>query len=107
MVVCAVLATTVVTTVVTSSSGPGAVALLSEVQTLSQLGKVGGGGGALREFSDNFQWSKLELPFSLIPDGNEPEASTSPVSARSARHPVGSNDLHSNLRRWVDNTRRL
>ena len=53
--------------------GPGAMAIIGQVQVLSQLGKVGGGGGALGAFSEGFAWANFELPFSLFPEGNEPE----------------------------------
>jgi len=53
--------------------GPGAAAIVGQVQVLSQLGKVGGGRGALGAFSEGFAVFNFELPMSLFPDGNEPD----------------------------------
>jgi hypothetical protein len=50
-----------------AASGPGALAVIGQVQMLSQMGKVGGGGGALSTFSESFGWANAELPFSLVP----------------------------------------
>ena len=78
-VVAGVVATTVATTVAASAggataagaaSGPGALAIIGQVQVLSQFGKVGGGGGSLGSFSEGFGWANAELPFSFFPGGN-------------------------------------
>lgn len=50
---------------------PGAMAIIGQVQVLSQIGKVGGGGGALGAFSESFGWANGDLPFSLFAAGNE------------------------------------
>ena len=42
---------------------------------LSQIGKVGGGGGALGAFSERFAWTNIDLPFSLFAQGNKGETS--------------------------------
>ena len=58
-----------------AASGPGALSVIGQVQMLSQVGKVGGGGGALAAFSDSFGWANAELPFQLVPVGDVPSAS--------------------------------
>ena len=49
-VVVSVVAASVAASLAGASSGPGALAVIGEVQIMSQLGKVGGGKGALKQF---------------------------------------------------------
>jgi hypothetical protein len=55
-----------------AASGPGVLAIIGQVQMLSQTGKIGGGKTSLGQMSDSFEWANGELPFSpwlIISDG--------------------------------------
>ena len=55
-----------------AASGPGVLAIIGQVQMLSQTGKIGGGKTALGQMSDGFEWANAELPFSpwlVLSDG--------------------------------------
>ena len=78
-----------------AASGAGAIAIIGQVQVLSQFGKVGGGGGALGAFSEGFAWANAELPFSFFPGGNTPV----PNSSAADSNVTG-------LRRWLGIARR-
>jgi hypothetical protein len=55
-----------------AASGPGVLAIIGQVQMLSQTGKIGGAKTALGQMSDGFEWANAELPFSpwlIISDG--------------------------------------
>jgi hypothetical protein len=73
-VVGTVVAASVGASLAGAASGPGALAVIGQVQMLSQMGKVGGGGGALSTFSESFGWANAELPFSLVPVDIAPAA---------------------------------
>lgn len=77
-----------------AAAGPGAMAIIGQVQVLSQMGKIGGGGGALGAFSEGFEWANAELPFSFFPAGNEPDPDPPPL-----------NPSDSGLRRWLETRR--
>jgi hypothetical protein len=70
--------------------GPGAMAVIGQVQVLSQIGRVGGGGGAMGAFSSGFDWANGNLPVSMFAAGNEPAPSSEKTGGR----------------RWVDTARR-
>jgi len=113
-VVAGVVATTVATTVAASAggataagaaSGPGALAIIGQVQVLSQFGKVGGGGGSLGSFSEGFGWANAELPFSFFPGGNTSVNNSNASGSRStdlrrllggARMPLGQRRVRPN-----------
>jgi hypothetical protein len=78
-----------------AAAGPAAMAMIGQVQVLSQLGKVGGGGGALSAFSEGFEWANFELPVSLFPGGNMPEP-----------NPADEEPTSTGVRRWLDEARR-
>jgi hypothetical protein len=80
---------------VIAAGAPGAMAIIGQVQVLSQMGKIGGGGGALGAFSEGFEWANAELPFSFFPGGNQPDLDPPPL-----------NSSDTGLRRWVEATRR-
>ena len=99
-VVVGVVATTVAAsaagaTAAGAASGPGALAIIGQVQVLSQFGKVGAGGGALGSFSEGFAWANAELPFSFFPGGNTPINDSNSAGYNST-----------GLRRWLGTARR-
>ena len=63
--------------------GPSVMAIIGQLQVLSQMGKIGGGGGAMGAFSKGFEWANFDLPFSIFPEGN------TDGSQKSARPPPG------------------
>lgn len=71
--------------------GPGAMAIIGQVQVLSQIGKVGGGSGALGAFSEGFAWANGDVPFSLFSEGNGEAAPDSSATR---------------VRRWMHTARR-
>ena len=79
-----------------AAAGPGAIAIIAQVQVLSQMGKIGGGGGALGAFSEGFEWANAELPVSLFPEGNVPEPDSADEIDSSA----------TGVRRWLQHARR-
>jgi hypothetical protein len=51
---------------------PGAMALIGQVQVLSQIGRIGGGGGgAMVAFSDGFAWAHGNGLYTMFPEGND------------------------------------
>ena len=67
IVVASVIAGSVAASLAGAGAGGGAMAVIGQVQTLSQLGKVGGGEGssAMSQFSEGFSWANFELPVSI------------------------------------------
>ncbi len=89
-----------------AASGPGALAIIGQVQILTQLGKVGGkSGGAnassLAQLSGSMTWANAELPFSFFPGGNVPEPDDNEEPAFAKNIPMGES-----VRRFMAKTRR-
>ena len=82
-----------------AAAGPAAMVIIGQLQILSQLGKVGDGGGALGALSEGFEWANVDLPVSMFPSGNLPENSAGETSDLNASNSSG-------VRRWMQSARR-
>jgi len=68
---------------------PGAMALIGQLQVLSQIGSIGGGGGAMGAFSDGFSWANGDGLFTMFPEGDSARRRGSSRRKKGARPPAG------------------